>query len=955
MKRFLSQYQGMKVLMGLALVIGLLFSTGQDAFAFDKPAVPNLTLTGTDDGYNEEWYPDGRIWIPTSEKYEHPREFLVPVWIENRWAKYDDDRFVPDPIYSFQFTLLYDSSAIRPVGVQKFGPRDEEMDQEPLSKHFNISWHDFKDTSRYRVYLSDETALQDRMRGRAMRITGTSTTRPLPNTDLGRKDWQILLYVRFKVMQSIDNPGQGSVAKPSIHFAPDTIKYNDINVREDNPFAHLYKLGIPGTEQYEPTEITGLAGINNLDYAAGEIEPTKEGSIYMSITPAIPEFNFSIERGIGSIPAIKKVEDEENLWEIVDPITIDSASFDPLFGTRLLRVMNGVERTRLLDIEVETDQKWLKLQARRLSTADKYPADFASPTRSGWIDWLDNTILGEERDPYGDPTTAEGDLYLEVQCDPNEIQADDEKAGVYTGYITFRSDYALDSPVRIKVTFIYFRNPVEWFNTTSKPGIELTVRNSRGAVGDSCKLIFGTGHRATDGVDQLFGEFAYEYDLQGFGARFYPVDTDIQPQVPFGFGDWAPNDELPRTAVRDENGNLVYGSRDIRSAFDTLQSITYWVKFNAGGAENYPITIEWDTKNFPDGAQLFLRDARNGEEFNVNMRSATPLPNGRLSYVITDPKYSEFMIEYTLPKVIRYVNADGTPRINPGWNLLSLPVRPTNSFWNVFYPNAMNVPIKFTLSIYQQEEELMPGVGYFVKYSEDRVDTTFQGVFISKISKATGDPVRLYKGWNTIGALSIPINIDHIDLDAFDNNNRPTLSESMKLGVYGYKTNRGYVEVSELEPGLGYWLYVDAGAWLNLDMSNIKTGSQIYASNRDDVMAMSDAIVLRDNSQNEASLYLSNQNVDANSFVLPPLPPADLFDVRFDNNSKLSTENSSVVLLQAVEYPASFAVHNADAKYTFSDPVTGQIYGTIEKGSNGTVVIPSSKTNSVKIENSRCS
>ncbi len=949
MKKELLQLRYFKAIFGLMLMLGLLAGITNDVSAqkFSRPGVPILSLTGQANGYEAEFYPDGRIWMPVSADNDK-REFLMPVWVSNRWMNYSSaPQLETSPIHSFSFSLIYDKNAIRAIGVQKFGPFDEDLGEEPLAKDFNLSWDEYDDQS-YKTYWDPTIGIIERRKGRAIRISGSSTT-PLPNTNRSSDQFKILLYIRFQVQPETDEL-ISTVRNTPIYIKPDTIRYNTFNVREDNPFEVLKKLNVKDVELYDPEEFTGIAGINNRDMSQYTVEPTLPGTIYLQISDEIPQLELQLGDQVN--PGVVMIDNKSYLWELTEPITIDSASFDPLFGKRRVRVINNVTRTRLLNLNICTDEPWLKIQSVVDGPNDKIAPDLSTMTRCGDVNWLDNNILGDQVDPFGEPTDADGSLNLEINCDPNalELGGEVEKTGKYVGWVTFTSSYMINNPTRLKVTFIYFRNPVEWFSRDRRPGIHLTIRNSRGAIGDSTKLIFGTGHRATDGVDSLFGEYAYVEPLQGFGARFYPLDPAIRQFVPFGFGDMAPNRENPRTRVLDEFGNPRYGSRDIRSNTDTLTSILYWVRFNADGAGNYPVTVEWDTTDFPPGAQLFLRDSVNGSHFNVNMRKATPLGGSRFSYVIADPRWSSFIIEYTLPRVIRYVDREGNPLINTGWNLLSLAVRPTNNDYRVFYPRAINKPFLFTQNQYQVEENLRIGTGYFVKYPEDGVDTTFAGTFISHISQQTGDVARLYRGWNTIGALSSPVSIQAIELDAVNVFDPPNVNVSFEKGLYGYETDRGYKEISELKPGLGYWLYVDKGAYLNLRLENIKSTTNQFVDQKQNILDRSAELVIRDNSHKEYSLYLNGDaNISTDLFQLPPQPPHELFDARFDNNAILSNTETSVVKLQGVDYPVMFAMDNPDANYTVMNPVTNEVYGTIEKGRSGNVIISDSRSDNVQI------
>jgi hypothetical protein len=83
------------------------------------------------------------------------------------------------------------------------------------------------------------------------------------------------------------------------------------------------------------------------------------------------------------------------------------------------------------------------------------------------------------------------------------------------------------------------------------------------------------------------------------------MTEEIQNYVQYGYGDFAPNDEEQMTGVRVDpqdalNNDIVQGtgSRDIRNINDTLTSLTYLVKFDAGAVNNYPVTVEWNIMIF---------------------------------------------------------------------------------------------------------------------------------------------------------------------------------------------------------------------------------------------------------------------------------------------------------------------------------------------------------------------
>ncbi|MDW8225926.1 MAG: hypothetical protein RMK93_07920, partial [Bacteroidota bacterium] len=615
--------------------------------------------------------------------------------------------------------------------------------------------------------------------------------------------------------------------------------------------------------------------------------------MYVFVTE-LPQIGFEPRIGVDAV--VRQVAPNGNEWEVIHPIVLDSASWTRgvFYGRRELVVTNEIEGTRLTDIVVESNARWLKFQTFAAAPGDRNP--IPAITRSGVIDYIDRT-LGETilLDIQNNPQPPSRPQNFRILCDPQELPQNTDAAGIYVGYITFRTLSASVSPVRLRVTFIYVRNPVEPNNDPRNlaqlgRGIRITVTNSA-AIPQAATLVFGLGIRATDGVDTLFGETIYDAPpvAGSFFARWY---LDGVTRVPPGTAPYG---------LRDLVG--VYASRDIRNVFSD-STVVFLCRFDAGGSLNYPVVLTWDTTDFPAGARLFLRDTLNGAIFGVDMRQATPAGGTRMSYTITDARIRSFVIEYTYPLVVQY------PVIQKGWNLLSLPVRPANPHWRMVYPRAINIPFWFSQNQYQPEELLRVGYGYYVKYS-DSVDRQIAGVRLLRVDR--NDNVLLYDGWNTIGGLSVPIGIERIQ---FENYGAEPLPQRVG-GVYGYRTDRGFVEVSELTPGLGYWLRIRGRGYLKLEAPGTPRTVVARDEYRDRILQQSTLLTLRDAAGKEAALYLSPQPVDRERFELPPVPPRELFDARFGSGAYVEDAASPVVRFQGVSYPVDLQLDGpASAEYT---------------------------------------
>lgn len=956
-------------------IAALLFMVGFGSASAQYPKLPVLSLTGVDGGYSSQWFENGRIIMPRNVNYE--REFLVPVFIDNRWAKnltkYSVDLPI-EPITSFKFELAYDSATVRPVGIEiahpKFAP-EFAKNTEPLAANFHIVWDDIVN-KQYFTHLDSFNIAATR--GRSVVINGSSI-KPLPNTDLNFQDFKVLLYVRFRVVLK---EGEGkNFDYTYFHIGRDSIYYNDMNILQEAPFksfrSYDTQVGLDFPDPQTPTFVstagvvfTGLAGIDNRSLKKlGLVENwALPGGIWFELMTTQPEFGFAINRSIGTQPPIRLVDASNNaLYELTDPMTVDlnvngNQNPYPTVATRNVEILNTQPQTILKDIEISSDEPWLRFKT--VSKNNPIPV----LTRKGVIPYIDNGLLGEPnvRDEQNNVPEDRGPITLEINCDPRliaegEDAQDDpeiEKTGIYTGYITMKSSFAGVSPVRIKVTFIYFRAPLEGQNPSGSKssGINISLTNRDAEM---TNMIFGTGDRATLGVDSLYGEFAYQTQLSTteLEARFYPLDANGNelPELKFGLGDFATNDDQKKS-----------NSRDIRSSDDTTRSLLYKVKFNPGPVnkdQRYPIIITWNVKDFIPGSQAFIRDTENGVAFApVDMINAGGGSGDIRTFKIDDPRIREFIIEYTPAKLIEYVDTEGNPLINPGWNLLSTPLNPLGG-GNPWKGALTQNPYFFFLSSYQQElgQNVRPGVGYFVKYGPEltEIDRTFRGSTIIEISPLV-NPVKVSVadsgrgGWNTVGAASVPISVEAIEFRQFNNSTRPDKNYTLQAGIWKYETKRGYQEVSELQPGLGYWIKVNNIGYYYLSAANAKLTESTPAmlAFRNDAKELATEIVIADNNQSAKSLYVSNKyDVNVANFELPPLPPS--FDVRFEGNTELTNSNESIIQLTNVEYPVSISANGLNGTFELSDAATGEYFGTISSSEYTSIQINAS-SNSVRMK-----
>lgn len=977
---------------GLTLVVAFMLVVTNEVYSqFTRPIAPRLSLTGVTNSYDTDFYPDGRIWVPPT--VSGAREFLMPVFITNNWYSYKNAQgvslFTVDPIKSFSFSLFYNDKAVKYVGVETVNSVYIDPGYEPLAQQFYIDSEDEED-DYYWYYINPGkwSDTRDNLDGRRVTFNGVSMGTQLPNTDLDVEEFKVLFYVRFRVIaeRKPQDSEFSRIQTTPIYIDNRNVVYNDLNIAKDNLWLGFTDYDVNTYLDHYSWSIIGnnrgrldgdlfypdyyLDGMNNAptsedenatllpgplsDISMFNAEPVYPGVITLKITDDIPVIRVaSITDDVFENDGT--AEAAATLFKLPGIVLVDDNSPEQ-FGIARMKISNATSKSRLQNIWFESDSPWLEMRKDELNVNRTFNLP-GNQGRYGYASYLDNSILGAELDPMLKPTQDDGDIYIRIECDPNRLPAiSGEPHGIHVGYITIKSDFAKASPVRVQVMFIYMKNPYEpdWNKAPGQPGgINITLRNSSGAVGQTKKLVFGTGTRATDGVDNLYGELAWNTPLSNtaFDARWFPVDPALQEVIPFGFRDIAPNMAAPRTVSRDIRAyNLDKGQN----------SHIYECRFyNPDNA--YPITVEWDVNDFPQGAQLFIRQVVNGEELQAtNMREATKINDNVRSITITDRNVRSFRIEYTLPHVLKFVDEFGNPIIKRGWNLLSMPLAPTNSTYDVVYKNAINIPWAFVNSQYQQRNILKFGEGYFVKYSSI-VDTIFAGAYERTITKSKNN-IRVWAGdipdpgfnqfnggWNLVGALSVPTSINGIAFEAADNNQLPVLSYTKSYGAYAYKTGRGYYEVSNLIPGFAYWIKVSSDGYYGLREVKDKLSISEVANTKQDIIARSTKVLVNDNAQNSKEVYFANANVNTEFFELPPVFSPDMFDVRFNNNAYIANTDESVMHLQGVTFPVSLTINNADADYTFYDAATNAYIGSIKAGSSEVVRIDELAAGSVKV------
>jgi hypothetical protein len=269
--------------------------------------------------------------------------------------------------------------------------------------------------------------------------------------------------------------------------------------------------------------------------------------------------------------------------------------------------------------------------------------------------------------------------------------------------------------------------------------------------------------------------------------------------------------------------------------------------------------------------------------------------------------------------------------LNAGWNLLSVPITLSNMNFASIFPEATSNAYSYDNG-YQTATTAELGKGYWLKFNQ-ALNKNLTGTPQSSVQ------INVKNGWNIIGPLHNNIPVSNITT------NPPNIISSL---FYGY--NNGYQTATTLEKGKGYWVKVSSNGTMTIPTTLIKSvysNSQIDFNRYLDELYSSAKIIFSDADGNEGILYLT-EKLDRQIFELPPIPPSQIFDVRFENNSFVESINqkSFVVNLQGINSELKIRTENLNATIKIFDPVSGHLISQ----STGNEISIKNSLNKIRIE-----
>ncbi|GEM_PF-5421537 len=223
-----------------------------------------------------------------------------------------------------------------------------------------------------------------------------------------------------------------------------------------------------------------------------------------------------------------------------------------------------------------------------------------------------------------------------------------------------------------------------------------------------------------------------------------------------------------------------------------------------------------------------------------------------------------------------------------GWNLVGRPVKVENAHYQQLFPDANDGTLFGFADTYESRDSLKIGIGYWLQFGSAGTQTM------------TGTPVRsiqrnLNNGWNLIAGP-----VDSVSWGEIDDPDDILIDNTL------YSFNGIYRSEDTLAPGHGYWVQANAGGTITLESTASKQKS-IDRSPPEGFVKLN----LSDASDRRRTLYFDGQLEDGRSlqsFNLPPIPPNNAFDIRLEDNRRLTEQAEAHLQLQGITPPLELRI-----------------------------------------------
>lgn len=237
------------------------------------------------------------------------------------------------------------------------------------------------------------------------------------------------------------------------------------------------------------------------------------------------------------------------------------------------------------------------------------------------------------------------------------------------------------------------------------------------------------------------------------------------------------------------------------------------------------------------------------------------------------------------PKTIDY-------DVRQGWNLIGLPVDADAEGVQAVLDAAGNSAIYEYNGGYQEVEQLEAGQGYWAKFSTTDL-YQLEGLPVTELT------LKFDKGWNLVSGVG-----GKLPIDAIQDSDEIILPNTL------YVFDQAYASSDTLQPSNGYWIRTSSAGTVTFVHPKLlpNEGSEANQKNAlakkvEEAEDEFTKITISDGSHSRELLFGAElpDQINKLSYSLPPLPPGDVFDARFEGDMRLVEKEGATISLSRIE------------------------------------------------------
>jgi photosystem II stability/assembly factor-like uncharacterized protein len=267
-----------------------------------------------------------------------------------------------------------------------------------------------------------------------------------------------------------------------------------------------------------------------------------------------------------------------------------------------------------------------------------------------------------------------------------------------------------------------------------------------------------------------------------------------------------------------------------------------------------------------------------------------------------------------------------------GWNMVSTPgLNSPDQSVNTWWPSRdLSANVFKYLGGYQSVTTTIPGIGYWMKNAGATTYNTGDEWPAGGIQIVAHDPLIGASGWNLIGGYEISATASLVT----------TVPPGLQSGPI-YKYSGGYQVATTIDPGYGYWIKLTGTGQIIIP--------ETLAKGKETIIYFPDdwgKITITDAAGISYTLYAVKGKIDLNQYELPPVPIAEMFDIRY-SSGRIAEDlsNSQFIEMQGIAYPVKVKVENVNI--TLQDETGKELQTQLKPGEQ--IIISDNTVNKLKV------